>query len=128
MFHGGAAMSQEAYIVVRSGDGGRTWRLVASEPYFGVHAPFEFDSYSGPWTISGAQKAYFTGACPACNSGTVSLWVTLDGGATFRKYALPTIAGYRVIAIRVRGPDVTVTAKPVIHVGAAEKTVTVVVR
>src|SRR5437868_7489182 len=44
MFHGGAASSQEAYVVARSGDRGRTWRLVSAERYFGVNAPHEFDS------------------------------------------------------------------------------------
>lgn len=49
LFHGGGEASQEAYVGVRSGDGGRTWKILLAEPYFGVRAPFTIDSYSGPW-------------------------------------------------------------------------------
>jgi hypothetical protein len=112
MFHGGAAATQEAYVLVRSGDGGRTFRLVAAERYFGVNAPHEFDSDSGPWTIVGANAAYFVGYCPACGRGTVSLWVTRDGGRTFRRYAVPALRGYwaTLRAVRVSGDRVTIDA------------------
>lgn len=33
MFEGGAASSQEAYILARSGDGGATWKAVSSRRY-----------------------------------------------------------------------------------------------
>jgi hypothetical protein len=74
----GAAMSQEAYVGVRSRDAGHTWRLVFSESYFGVKAPHELDAYFGPWKLGGPRTAYFTGSCPACSlsasrQGTVSL-------------------------------------------------------
>lgn len=128
MFHGGAASSQEAYVLARSGDGGRTWRLVAAERYFGVKAPHELDAYSGPWTIAGERKAYFTGWCPACGYGTVSLFVTLDGGRTFTRYAIPSLTGFQASAIRVRGNDVTITAKSVLRVGPRTKTATVEIR
>jgi hypothetical protein len=113
MFHGGAASSQEAYVLVRSGDGGRTWKLVASESYFGVKAPHEFDAYSGPWTIAGASSAYFVGLCPACGRGTVSLWVTHDGGRSFRRFAVPALAGYAFVlrSVRVAGETVTIVAR-----------------
>src|SRR6266487_6195327 len=52
LFHGGGASSQEAYLGVRSGDGGRTWKLLLSEPYFGVRATFTTDTYSLSWTIA----------------------------------------------------------------------------
>ena len=113
MFHGGAASSQEAYVLVRSADDGLTWKLVASEPYFGVKAPHEFDSYSGPWTIAGADSAYFVGSCPACGRWTVSLWVTHDGGRTFRRYAVPALTGYGATleSVRVTGTAVTIVAR-----------------
>jgi hypothetical protein len=112
MFHGGAAASQEAYVVVRSADSGRTWKLVSAERYFGVTAPHEFDAYSGPWTIVGPNDAYFVGACPACGSGTVSLWVTHDGGRTFRRYAVPALDGYfaKLTSVHVSGTTVTIAA------------------
>jgi hypothetical protein len=102
LFHGGAASSQEAYVGVRSGNGGRTWKLLLSEPYFGIRAPFTIDSYSGPWTIVGENAAYFVGWCPACgNHGTVSLLVTLDGGRDFRRYKIPQLTGFRGTNVRV---------------------------
>jgi hypothetical protein len=112
LFHGGVASSQEAYLGVRSGDGGRTWKLLLSEPYFGIQAPFTIDSYSGPWTLVGENAAYFVGWCPACGRhGTVSLTVTLDGGRHFRRYRLSELRGFRGTGIRVVGHDVTITAK-----------------
>lgn len=113
MFHGGAAASQEAYVLVRSGDAGRTWKLLASERYFGVSAPHEFDSYTGPWTIDGANNGYFVASCPACGRWTVSLWVTHDGGRTFRRYAVPALTGYGATlrSVRVAGRVVTIAAR-----------------
>jgi len=66
LFHGGGESSQEAYLGVRSGDAGRTWKRLLAEAYFGTKAPFTIDSYSGPWTIVGEKSAYFVGWCPAC--------------------------------------------------------------
>jgi hypothetical protein len=124
LFHHGAAASQEAYVGVRSGDGGRTWRVLLAEPYFGVRAPFAIDAYSGPWTIVGENAAYFVGWCPACGAGTVSLTVTLDGGRHFVRYRIPKLTGYQATAVRVRGREVTITAKR----GSRRRTVTVHVR
>ena len=113
MFHGGAASSQEAYVLVRSADGGKTWKLVAAESYFGVKAPHELDAYSGPWTIVGANAAYFVGWCPACGRGTVSLWVTRDGGRTFHRYSVRALTGYGagLRSVRVDGNAVTIAAR-----------------
>lgn len=113
MFHGGAASSQEAYVLVRSADDGRTWRRVSAERYFGVNAPHEFDSYAGPWTIVGPDDGYFVGSCPACGRWTVSLWVTHDGGRTFRRYAVPALTGYGATlrSITVSGSTVTIAAR-----------------
>ncbi|MBV8065057.1 MAG: hypothetical protein JOY73_06010 [Actinobacteria bacterium] len=112
MFHGGAASSQEAYVLVRSSDGGRTFRLVAAESYFGVKAPHELDSVSGPWTITGPNDGYFIGECPACGRGTISLWITHDGGRTFTHEAVPALAGHLVLrSVRVAGNVVTIVAR-----------------
>jgi len=129
LFHGGVASSQEAYLGVRSGDGGRTWKLLLSEPYFGVRAPFTIDSYSGPWTIVGKNAAYFVGWCPACAYyGTVSLTVTLDGGRHFRRYRIAMLSGFRGVGIRVVGDDVTITARSQSPTGLRRRTITIEVR
>jgi hypothetical protein len=126
LFHGGVASSQEAYLGVRSGDGGRTWKLLLSAPYFGVRAPFTIDSYSGPWTIVGQNAAYFVGWCPACGRyGTVSLTVTLDGGRHFRRYKVAKLSGFRGSGIRVVGDDVTITARSESQTGLRTRTVTI---
>jgi hypothetical protein len=125
LFHGGGASSQEAYVGVRSGNDGRTWKLLLSEPYFGVLAPFTIDSYSGPWTIVGENAAYFVGWCPACGYGTVSLTVTLDGGKHFRRYKIGELRGFFGTAIRVVGDDVTITARSQLRTGPRRRTVTI---
>lgn len=109
VFYNGVASSQQAYLGVRSGDSGRTWRLVFAEPYFGVRAPHQLDSYMGAWRLDGPRAAYFTGRCPACGPGTVSLWVTKDGGRTFRRYRVPGLRGYGTTAIRVSGGSVAIS-------------------
>jgi hypothetical protein len=129
LFHGGVASSQEAYLGVRSGDGGRTWKLLLSEPYFGIRAPFTIDSYSGPWTIVGANAAYFVGWCPACgHDGTVSLTYTLDGGRHFRRQRIVRLSGFRGTGIRVEGDDVTITATSQSPTGPRMRTITIEVQ
>jgi hypothetical protein len=125
LFHGGVASSQEDYLGVRSGDGGKTWRRLLSEPYFGIEAPFTIDSYSGPWTIVGERAAYFVGWCPACGHWTVSLTVTLDRGRHFRRYRIPNLTGFLATGIRVVGNDVTVTARSRLGTGRLTRTATV---
>jgi hypothetical protein len=125
LFHGGAASSQEAYVGVRSGDGGHTWKLLLSEAYFGVRAPFTIDSYSGPWTIVGENAAYFVGWCPACGRGTISLTFTLDGGRHFRRYKVRALTGYLATGIRVRGNAVTIAARRELGVGPRRRTATI---
>jgi len=128
LFHGGVASSQEAYLGVRSGNAGRTWKRLLAEPYFGISAPFTIDSYSGPWTIVGERRAYFVGWCPACGHGTVSLTVTLDGGRHFRRYALPKLTGSIATSIHVVGDKVTIRAKNQLRTGPRIRTVTIRVR
>ncbi|MFL5979030.1 MAG: hypothetical protein ACJ76O_10465 [Gaiellaceae bacterium] len=124
LFHGGGEASQEAYLGVRSGNAGRTWKRLLAEAYFGIKAPFTIDSYSGPWTIAGEKRAYFVGSCPACGRGTVSLTVTRDGGRHFRHYAIPELSGFRGTAIQVAGADVKITGKSQLRTGQRNRTVT----
>jgi hypothetical protein len=124
LFHGGVASSQEAYLGVRSADGGRTWKRLLAEAYFGIKAPFTIDSYSGPWTIVGEKSAYFVGWCPACGHGTVSLTVTRDGGRQFRRYTIPKLTGFRGSGIHVTGDNVTITAQSQLRTGPRTRTIT----
>jgi hypothetical protein len=128
LFHGGGEASQEDYLGVRSGDGGKTWRRLLSEPYFGIKAPFTIDAYSGPWTIVGENAAYFVGWCPACGYGTVSLTVTLDGGRHFRRYRIPRLTGFFATGIRVLGKEITVTARSRLRTGPRTRTATLEIR
>jgi hypothetical protein len=110
VFYNGVASSQEAYFGVHSADGGRTWRPVFTEGYFGLHAPHDLDAYLGPWTLTGSA-AYFVGYCPACGrQPTESLWVTENGGRTFRRYDLAALSGYWPKRVRVSGVDAIVFA------------------
>jgi len=113
LLHGGAASNHELYLGLRSADGGRTVRLVLSEPYFGIKAPHRIDGYSGPWTIAGVNAAYFVGWCPPCGRGTVSLTYTLDGARTFHRLAVPWLTGYGAVlrSVDVAGNHVTVVAR-----------------
>jgi len=127
LFHGGGEMSQEAYVGARSHDTGRTWKLLLSEPYFGVKAPHTIDAYSGPWTIVGERGAYFVGSCPACGRGTVSLTVTRDGGKRFRRYPLPGLTGFYSTGIRVDGDTVTITGRNQFRIGPRRRTISLTV-
>jgi hypothetical protein len=125
LFHGGGEMSQEAYVGVRSGDAGRTWKRLLAEGYFGIKAPFTIDSYSGPWAISGDKRAYFVGLCPACGYGTVSLTVTRDGGRHFHRYAVRGLAGFYATRIRVAGDRVTISGRNQLRTGPRSRAVTI---
>jgi hypothetical protein len=111
----GAAANQEGYVGARSADGGRTWRLVFAESFFGVRAPHELGSYIGPWTVRSPQVAYFTGWCPACspNAGRATswVWVTRDAGRSFRRYPVARLSGYELTGLRVSGRRVTISGK-----------------
>lgn len=125
LFRGGYASNQEGYMVARSSDGGRTWRAVATEYYFGARAPFEFDAYSGPWTIVGANAAYFVGWCPVCKLyGTIALWVTHDGARHFRRFDFASSTGFRATSIRVSGRTVTIAAVSMLRTGPHTRTFT----
>jgi hypothetical protein len=121
IFYNGVGGSQEGYFGVHSRDGGRTWQPVFTERYFGLKAPHQLDAYMGPWTLAG-RTAYFTGLCPACGrQPTVSLWVTSDGGRTFRHYEIAGLEGYWPKTIRVSGADATISADR----GGEKKTATI---
>jgi hypothetical protein len=121
VFFNGVASSQQGYFGVHSANGGRTWRAVFTERYFGMRAPHELDSYMGPWTLS-RGAAYFVGLCPACGlQPTVSLWVTRNGGRAFRRYDVAPLDGYWPTAIRVAGSKVSISA----HRDGRQRTATV---
>jgi hypothetical protein len=128
VFVNGVGMMHEEYVGVRSGDGGRTWRIVFA---LGVHAPHGIDAEVGPWRLDGPRSAYFVGVCPACEgTGTASLSVTKDRGRTFHRYDLPGISdAYRPTSVQVSGNHVTVRAIRVANgKPATPKTVTLTVR
>jgi len=108
LFVNGVGMMHEEYVGVRSGDGGRTWRIVfAQQP--GLPSHRGIDAEVGPWTLSGPRTAYFVGTCPACQGfGTFSLSVTRDAGRTFRRYRVAGSDAYEPWSIRVRGPRVAI--------------------
>jgi len=112
VFVNGVGMMHEEYVGVRSGDGGRTWRIVFA---LGVHAPYGIDAEVGPWRLDGPRAAYFVGLCPAClGTGTVSLSVTKDGGRTLRRYEVPGLNDeYKPTSIHVSGNRVTIRARKV---------------
>lgn len=125
VWNNGAAAMQQAYVGARSADHGRSWKLVFAEAFFGVKAPHELDSYMGTWTLRGPLSAYFTGTCPACGFGTVALWVTRDGGRTFRRYSVPALTGFEPSGIRVSGDYVTIHGTRFSRGVAPRKTVTI---
>ena len=47
--------------------------------------------------------------------GTIWLWVTKNGGLTFRDYKVPALTGYGPTLIRVSGRDVTIIARRVVR-------------
>jgi len=112
VFFNGVGASQEAYVGVRSGDAGHSWRVVFAERFFNSKAPHQLvTGYLGPWTLAGPREAYFTGICVACGRGTVSLWVTKDAGRTFNRYPIPALTGYGPRRLRVKGQDVIISAQ-----------------
>lgn len=128
VFVNGVGMMHEEYVGVRSGDGGRTWRVVFA---LGVHAPHGIDAEVGPWRLHGPRSAYFVGVCPACGgAGTVSLSVTKDGGRTLHRYHVPGLDDtYRPTSLHVSGNRVTIRAVRVANgKPATPKNVTVTVR
>lgn len=90
-----------------------------------MKALHELGSYVGPWTLRG-HGAYFVGSCAACGAGkrqgTVALWVTRDGGKTFRMYKVPALTGdvpgipsFGPARIRVSDSRVTIWASRVLR-------------
>ena len=108
VFVNGVGMSHEEYVGVRSGDRGRSWRIVfAQQP--GLPSQRRIDAEVGPWTLAGPRAAYFLGSCPACGGfGSHSLSVTRNAGRTFRRYRVPGSDRWTLRSIRVRGRRVTI--------------------
>lgn len=128
VWNNGAAMMQTAYFGVHSSDGGRTWHPVFAEHFFGRTAPYQLDADWGPWKVRG-NAAYFVGYCEACSVGTVSqtvsLYVTKDGGKTFRTYKIPSLTGFIPARIDVSPRSITVVGNRFARGLPAHKTATV---
>jgi len=104
LFHRGAAAGSEGYDVIRSRDGGRTWRAVlANLDPLRPRLP-AISNYSGPFAVLGGGAAVFVGSCPACGSRpTVTVVWTRDGG---RSWARSTaLKGYAPEAVAFARPD-----------------------
>jgi hypothetical protein len=124
----GGAMNQEGYVGVRSADAGRTWHLVFADSFFGVDAPHQIGPDLGPWSLGGPQAAYFTSWCPVCSPDmpkAFALWVTKDGGRTFRMYDIRGLGEYEPVGLRVAGRTATITAKGFIRGTQRRRTVTI---
>lgn len=124
VFENGIGTNVESYVGVRSGDGGRTWRVALGQNYDGVGARRDLGPELGAWTLSGPRAAYFIGWCGPCQVssgrwGTVVLAATKDGGRTFRRYPVPALAGFPPRRLRVMGNVVTIwgrqLTKPYAH-------------
>jgi photosystem II stability/assembly factor-like uncharacterized protein len=100
LFHIGVAAGSEAYVVFRSLDGGRNWRVVLANLDQRRARLSRIDSYSGPFTALGGGSAVFAGFCPACGrrQPTVSVLVTADGGRHWRR-ARGLLDGYTPLAV-----------------------------
>ncbi len=90
-----AAMSQSAYVVYATSDGGKTWRAAFAESAFatvlypGARGAPAIDAYPGPFAVGPNGRAEFAGACPACGMGTASL--TVASPKVARAVTLPGI-------------------------------------
>ncbi len=90
--HGFALVVHGAQTVLAtSGDAGATWSVV--DPSLPVSFPAQFE-------FSDTAHGYLWGGAPS-SSGTISLWVTSDGGRTWARAAVgPVVSDVSVI-----GPD-----------------------
>ena len=72
VFHEGAAAGTEGYRVLRSLDGGSTWRAVLATP-MQSRLP-SISNYSGPIAVIGGGEAVLEGSCSPCDGyGTVTI-------------------------------------------------------
>jgi photosystem II stability/assembly factor-like uncharacterized protein len=84
IFHQGAAAGTEGYRVLRSLDGGSTWRAVLATPAQS-RLP-SISNYSGPLSVLGGGRAVLVGRCDPCGrQPTVTIVRTADGGGTFSR-------------------------------------------
>jgi len=101
LISGGIGVSnQQPYILFRTGDGGRHWRGLLLEGYFGqaaytsvqVHAIDGPGGYIGPLSVVGPATAYVVGLCLPCPSdNTFSVIGTRDSGRTWSpRILIPT--------------------------------------
>ena len=80
---GGAAAGSQGYEVLRSVDGGRSWRAILAG-LVSTHLP-RISAYSGPFAALGGAGAIFEGSCSPCGMGTITFVRTVDGGRTFSR-------------------------------------------
>jgi photosystem II stability/assembly factor-like uncharacterized protein len=84
----GAGMSQEAYVLLESPDGGRTWVPRLAEQYFPYWHAVARDADGPPSAPvvapTGPAGAVIAGGCPACGAGTTVVMITSEGGRTWR--------------------------------------------
>lgn len=118
LFVNSVGMMHQGYVGVRSLDSGRSWRVVLAQDSR-ARAKYGMGAEVGPWTLHGTRAAYFVGTCPACSLGkafgTVWLTVTTNAGRTFRSDAVPALAGWAPLRIRVTGYGVTIWAKQLVR-------------
>ncbi len=72
-------------VLVRSLDGGRSWRVVHSE-FNSVPGPeneLAFNAYTNAFGVTDNRHAWFLGSCFSCNNSETSMTWTSDGGAHF---------------------------------------------
>ena len=83
----GAGMSQQAYVLLSSLDGGRTWLPRLAEQYFRYwHAVAR--AADGPPSVpvvapTSPSGVVIAGGCSACGAGTTNVMITRNGGRTW---------------------------------------------
>ena len=85
IFHEGAAAGTEGYRVLRSLDGGSSWKAVLATP-MQRRLP-SISNYAGPFSALGRGRAVFVGYCGPCGrlQPTTTIVRTSDGGGSFSR-------------------------------------------
>lgn len=76
---GGGAAGHAAYVLFRTTEGGPSAEPVLQDAFAAQAGPHVFgaeDPYAGPFTALDGLRAFVTGTCPQCGSGTTTLYVT----------------------------------------------------
>jgi hypothetical protein len=85
---GGAGAGSQQYALIRSADGGQTWRTVTGLHLQPNTVPQGPGSYATALSVVDAQTAFLGGICGACSPDGRADGVgrTLDGGASWQNY------------------------------------------